>query len=93
MTNFPCIQISCVQVNCGPRKLHDLPVFVTVFDILDLSQLPAPRISVLIFLQVKSINMRVKYKIFHEEIPTYLCYRQYSTLYFAPSPRLTEKLQ
>ena len=53
MANFPPIKISCVQVKCDPRKLHDLPVSVTVLDIQDLSQLPTPRIFIPIFLQVK----------------------------------------
>ena len=72
MINFPRIKISCVQVNGGSRKLHDLPVFVTVFDIQDLRKLPTPRIFILIFLQVKSINIRFKYKIYILGINTYI---------------------
>ena len=55
--NFPRIKIGCKQENRRPGKLHDLPVFVTVFDIQDLRKLPTPRIFILIFLQVKSINI------------------------------------
>ena len=64
MTNFPRIKISCEQEDCGPRKLHDLPVFVAVFDIQDLSKLPTPRIFIFIFLQEKSTNIGVEYKIY-----------------------------
>ena len=69
---LPRIQISRVQENCDLWKPHDLPVFVTVFDIQDLRKLPTPRIFILIFLQVKSINIRFKYKIYIFWINTYI---------------------
>ena len=62
--NFPRIKIGCKQENRRPGKLHDLPVFIAVSNIIDISEPPTPRKCILIFFQkISTNNSNIKYEI------------------------------